>query len=139
LINTQALRANIKNGIVAMKDNLNQNNEDEQYLLEEIKTLGFKLSGVRTFDEIPYHKSACLLITQDEKLRRNIMGCASQNDFVVLFNPTQFERKQCEKIFAFIMGKSEKEDFPYPEFLTDKYIDNRLSVELINDFLLSLK
>ncbi len=122
-----------------MNDNDEISEEDEKFFLEQIKTLGFKLSGTRTFENIPSDKKACLLLTDNDRLRRSIMSSASQNDFIVVFNPELIERKDCKNLFAFIMSETEKSRFPFPELIENKYIDVNLEVGLINDYILSLK
>ena len=117
-----------------MKDDIKfqvPDNENTQRVFKKY----FKMVGVYAFENIPEDKPACLLITKDDRLRRHIMRIAHRNDFVVLYNPETIKPEHCRKLFAFIMDKSHKDTFPYPEYLDNRYIDIEFGIDIIEDLL----
>ena len=114
------------------------NKEYEELFLEKLMLLGFKLTGLKSFDVLPNNKDACLLLTKKSSIRSKIMGWASDHNAVVVYNPDELNYEQCAKLFAFIMDDEIKESFPYQDLLEGRFISTRLDIEFIEDFLDSL-
>ena len=121
-----------------MKDEIEiqfPDDENTERVLKKYSTI----VGVGAFEHIPENKSSCLLITQDDRLRRQIMRTAHKNNFIVLYNPETITSEHCKKLFAFIMDKSHKNTFRYPEYLDNRYIDIDFGIDIINDLLPKLQ
>ena len=84
-----------------LKDDIKFQVPDNENTRRVIKKY-FKLVGVYAFEDIQDSKPACLLITKNDKLRRQIMRIAHRHDFVVLYNPESLQSEYCNKMFAFI-------------------------------------
>jgi len=123
--------------IKRMKENKYLENSDD-YFEEQLFELGFELIAVKDSNEIPINKSAFLLITKDNTIRRKLFKWAKQNNFVVLFNPDEIIYEQCNNLFAFIIDEDLKKHFPYPKLLENKYLPPKLGIELLQDFLETL-
>jgi len=113
----------------------NSKDDFEEHLIE----LGLELVAVKNADDIPYNKEAFLLITTDKIIKRKLFKWAKQNNVIVLFNPDEIEYAHCKRLFAFVIDEDLKNDFQFPEFLIDKYLTTNLEIELLEDFLQTLK
>ena len=113
----------------------NSKDDFEEHLIE----LGLELVAVKNSDDIPYNKEAFLLITADKIIKRKLFKWAKQNNVIVLYNPDEIEYAHCKRLFAFVIDEDLKNDFQFPEFLIDKYLTTNLEIELLEDFLDTLK
>jgi len=113
----------------------NSKDDFEEHLIE----LGLELVAVKNSDDIPYNKKAFLLITTDKIVKRKLFKWAKENNVIVLYNPDEIEYAHCKRLFAFVIDEDLKNDFQFPEFLIDKYLTTNLEIELLEDFLDTLK
>ena len=109
----------------------NTDDKFEEYLFE----LGLELVAVKNSNDIPNNKDAFLLITRNKRLKKDLFKWAKLNNVVILFNPDEIEYTHCKSLFAFVIDTELKNDFPFPEFLIDKYLTTNLEIELLEDFL----
>lgn len=105
---------------------------------ERLFELGFESVAVKNSDDIPNNRDAFLLMTSNEIIKRKLFKWAKQNNVIVLFNPDKIEYAHCKSLFAFAIDEDLKNNFPFPEFLIDKYLTTNLEIELLEDFLHTL-